>query len=237
MNEDSLELIRKDAGLLPIGSLMGMIGDMAELSARVRASSQKRVLLEVELIRMAGVPARGTAPAPAVPAGPAAVPAAERTAITPLATETSPAKEAEKPAEVSEQEKKPAPTETSAKAPAEAPKEKLSNIGEKLEVIRSRWNELTQQLTPSNRVLFGGVELTEAKGGIVVVFKNRINYTLASKSKENGLIQLEEIARKQLGIHVPFLARQAKPGEFPEAKEKITDEDIKKINFPVDIEN
>ncbi|MBQ0100277.1 MAG: DNA polymerase III subunit gamma/tau [Lachnospiraceae bacterium] len=200
VNEDSLELIRKDAALLPVGSLMGMISDMAELSARVRTSTQKRVLLEVELIRMAGVPAQG-APVRMASVRAAAAPA------------------------------RPAPE------PAPTPKEDLSNIGEKLQIVKSRWQDLVQQLSPSNRVLFGGVELTEARGGIVVIFKNRINFTLASKNQENGLIRLQEIARETLGVNVPFLARQAKPGEFPEAEEKITDEDIKKINFPVDIEN
>lgn len=211
VNEDSLELIRKDAALLPVGSLMGMISDMAELSARVRTSTQKRVLLEVELIRMAGVPAQG---------------AAVRTA--PVRAAAAPARPASAPAE---------PKPASAPAPAPTPKEDLSNIGEKLQIVKSRWQDLVQQLSPSNRVLFGGVELTEARGGIVVIFKNRINFTLASKNQENGLIRLQEIARETLGVNVPFLARQAKPGEFPEAEEKITDEDIKKINFPVDIEN
>ena len=211
VNEDSLELIRKDAALLPVGSLMGMISDMAELSARVRTSTQKRVLLEVELIRMAGVPAQG---------------ATVRTA--PVRAAAALARPAPAPAE---------PKPASAPEPAPTPKEDLSNIGEKLQIVKSRWQDLVQQLSPSNRVLFGGVELTEARGGIVVIFKNRINFTLASKNQENGLIRLQEIARETLGVNVPFLARQAKHGEFPEAEEKITDEDIKKINFPVDIEN
>ena len=206
VNEDSLAVIREDAGRIPIGALMGMISDMAELSARARASTQKRVLLEVELIRMAGVPV--------------AEPVAE-----------APAKE--EPAPVASL---PVPDETKT-APEMAPQEKLTNIGEKLAIIKSRWEDLTQQLSPSNRVLFHGVELKEAKGGIVVIFKNRINFNLAAKSKENGLIKLQESARQLLGVNVPFLARQAKPGEFPETEDKITDEDIKKINFPVDIEN
>lgn len=236
VNEDSLELMRKDAALLPVGSLMGMISDMAELSARVRTSTQKRVLLEVELIRMAGVPAQGaavrTAPvrAAAAPARPAPAPAEPK----PVSAPAKPVPEAAAPVRVTQPE---AETLEAAPESAPAPKEELSSIGEKLKIVKSRWQDLVQQLSPSNRVLFGGVELTEARGGIVVIFKNRINFTLASKNQENGLIRLQEIARETLGVNVPFLARQAKPGEFPEAEEKITDEDIKKINFPVDIEN
>lgn len=248
VTEDSLKRIQEDTGIRPRNSLIRLISDMAELSNRMRFAAQKRVLLEVELIRQstdAGKAAAYIAPAPAVQsvpqpqvvpqAAPVAkpVPAAAQPAVENIPQEK---KAAPKPAPSIEPASQPVPEVPSQEAPARDAESPATNIGEKLAVIRANWDRLVDGLSPSNRPLFKGTVLTEGTGGIVIVFKNKINFTLASKNEENGLVNLSRLAREQLGVNVPFLARVARRNEFTEENQKITDEDLAKISFPVDIE-
>ena len=231
VSEDSLELIKQDAAMISPYSLMGMITDMASLQNRARLSPNKRVLLEVELIRMAGVSAgsrQATYTAPVQPASQPAQPAPSAPVPQPiqpvqaplLAPETAPADPSPQPASSS---------------PAQPAEETVTNIGERMAIVQKNWDRLLQELSPSNRVLFSGTVMQEGSGAIVLVFKNRINFDIAAKSKDNGLKRLEEASRMLLGVNVAFRARVANRGEFPEKEQKITDEDLKKINFPVDI--
>ncbi|MCQ2401780.1 MAG: DNA polymerase III subunit gamma/tau [Lachnospiraceae bacterium] len=277
VTEDTLSRLREDVTLLPRTELISMISSMAELSNRARFSTQKRVLLEVELIRLAADVAkpadirpqiteaagvsRNTQATDTVPWNePAAVPVADTTmpaapqaapqapdvsAAMPAADEgnsvQSPRREPHivrrapetPPAAEPAQDSVTAPSVPAAPAPAEAPK---THIGSKLEIIRENWDMLISELSPANKVLFQGTVLKEERGGILIVFKNKINFTLASKNQENGLVKLSNTALKKLGVNVAFMARVALRDEFNEEKPVITDEDIKKINFPVDIE-
>ena len=276
VTEDSLRRIREDARLWPRYALIRLISDMAELQNRMRFAARKRVLLEVELVRLTSsgteripeepvpenpVPGNQTAPAPVQKREEPAVPG-NRTAadaIKERLTAERNAQQAAKPADTvpvpsvsaplqqtvpqrPAQAAAPVPSKAAASvpSPAAAPPETKApstNIGEKLEIIRANWPRLVSGLSPANRALFGdNTVLTEGHGGIVIVFKNKINFTLASKNEENGLVKLSNIALRELGVNIPFLARMAMRDEFPEEKQIITDEDLKKINFPVDIE-
>lgn len=276
VTEDSLRRIREDARLWPRYALIRLISDMAELQNRMRFAARKRVLLEVELVRLTSsgaeripeepvpenpVPGNQTAPAPVQKREEPAVPG-NRTAadaIKERLTAERNAQQAAKPADTvpapsvsappqqtvpqrPAQAAAPVPSKAAASVPlpAAAPPETKApstNIGEKLEIIRANWPRLVSGLSPANRALFGdNTVLTEGHGGIVIVFKNKINFTLASKNEENGLVKLSNIALRELGVNIPFLARMAMRDEFPEEKQIITDEDLKKINFPVDIE-
>lgn len=247
VTEDTLSRLREDTSLLPREELISMISSMAELSNRARFSTQKRVLLEVELIRLAsGVTREAEVPPPVhVSKIPDTVPWSE--SVPEKAPESS---VNEAPAEAPQQRREPhivkrAPEPVSVQAPAEQPEPepslpeepKKTHIGEKLDVIRENWDMLISELSPANRVLFQGTVLKEERGGILIVFKNKINFTLASKNQENGLVKLSNTALKKLGVNVAFMARVAMKGEFSEETPVITDEDLKKINFAVDIED
>ena len=248
VTEDSLRRIREDARLWPRYALIRLISDMAELQNRMRFAARKRVLLEVELIRLTSsgteripeeslpqdpVPVSRTAPAPVQkPEEPAAP--GSRTAADAIKERLAAERNAQQAAAPVSTAAAPVPSQAAAPPAEKAP---ATNIGEKLEIIRSNWPRLVSGLSPANRALFGdNTVLTEGHGGIVIVFKNKINFTLASKNEENGLVKLSNIALRELGVNIPFLARMAMRDEFPEEKQIITDEDLKKINFPVDIE-
>ena len=265
VTEDSLERIREDAKLLSTARLIGMISDMAALQNRARFAPAKRVLLEVELIRQtAGAaavrPAVQEYTVPASSASHSAVrpepPAAElRTENRMTAQSPADAGSPEKAAVPSPADSVQGPSVRKAvpdtasgtasgtasdtpKAPAPdsaAEKEALSHIGEKLEKVKQNWELLLSGLSPANRVLFQEVALKEERGGILVVFLNKINFMLASKNAENGLYRLKELCLNELGINVNFLARVEMPGEFPKENAVITDDDLAKISFPVNI--
>lgn len=297
VTEDTLARLRDDTALLPRDALIYVISSMAELANRARFSAQKRVLLEVELIRLAaGIKAPASAPASAqraegiqtaasaqVPSGTdtqgaAAPPPRREPHIVKRAYEAAPAPQPETPAVTIQQPETPAVTVQQPEIPAvpvrttEAPagevhrpeesivqaaiqaasapaqrndteaahqaesEQQKTHIGEKLEIVRNNWDMLISELSPANKVLFEGTILKEERGGILLVFRNKINFTLASKNQENGLVKLSNTALKKLGVNVAFMARVAMKGEFPEGSPVITDEDIKRINFPVDIE-
>lgn len=312
VTEDTLNRLREDVSLLPRTELISMISSMAELANRARFSSQKRVLLEVELIRLAadvnapssqpvntvrqevsyekkrsafeaGSQVSGSASSQAEPvygaesegqpvrrephierrpyapadagASPengsaaASVPHTVQISGLPVSHTASPAVSPDRPsasvrtaAAVSPEIPSAAGTAAPANGPvpsasAENTAEQKSHIGEKLEIIQKNWDMLISELSPANKALFGGVVLKEERGGILLVFKNKINFTLAANNQENGLVKLSNTALKKLGVNVAFMARIAMKDEFKDEVSVITDEDIRKINFPVDIEN
>ena len=241
VTEDSLARIREDSGLITRGRLISMITSLSDLSNRMRQASQKRVLLEVELIKLcqggASDEPAGDVRRPAVYSNPGPKPAPS--------ADGAPWKEEHKPAAVPVPEVKPvinAEPETGEEVKKEAAPEVRAETAaipdgiSKLQFVSDNWDRLLSGLSPSNRVLFAGTVLKEENGKVVIVFKNKINYTLAAKSRENGLLQLSGLLRQMYGMNVHFLARTAEKNEFPEDQGLITDEDLKKINFHVDIE-
>lgn len=79
--------------------------------------------------------------------------------------------------------------------------------------------------------------LKQEKNSIVLVFKNKINYTIAARNtEENGVLKLRELASQRLGRPVSFMARIAKPGEIAVADNRMTDEELSRIHFPVEFE-
>ena len=107
-----------------------------------------------------------------------------------------------------------------------------------IDVLRHNWSDMVNELSPSNRTLFSGVMLKEEKGSIVLLFRNKINYTLAARNpEENGVLRLRELARERLGIPVSFMARIAKPGEIEAVDNRMTDEELSRIRFHVEFEN
>jgi len=266
VTEDSLARIQEDTKLLPEAELIRILSSMAELQNRARFAPRKRVLLEVELIRLSAVSAQvpvyaappqqaspvptaaGSQAAPVYTAA-AAVPAADIQQAN-LSAQTSPAASASSaPASVAASQAAQAPRQTDSSqgsAPrtlrqAQTPdpavtQEALSHIGEKLVTVQENWDSLLAGLSPANRVLFKDVALKEERGGILIIFRNKINFSLASRNEENGLLRLKALCLSDLGVNVNFLARTELPGEFPREAAVITDEELAKINFPVNIQ-
>lgn len=107
-----------------------------------------------------------------------------------------------------------------------------------IDIVRKNWSALIGELSASNRPLFSGVALKEERGGIVLLFRNKMNYTLAAKnSEENGVLRLRELAQTKLGLRVSFMARIARPGEIDPDTVRATDEELARINFPISIED
>lgn len=249
VTEDSLARIKEDTKLLPEAELIRILSSMAELQNRARFAPRKRVLLEVELIRLSSGAAQAPVyTAPEAVSAPVYTQAPAMSAPAAASAPTAPAQvsAAATPAALTSQAPSPAPV--SAKAPASVPapavpapdpaaqQEALSHIGEKLVTVQQNWDSLLAGLSPANRVLFRDVVLKEERGGILIVFRNKINFSLASRNEENGLLKLKALCLSDLGVNVNFLARTELPGEFPREAAVITDEDLAKINFPVNIQ-
>ena len=332
ISEDRLTMARADAALAGRQELIRIMSALAELGNRCRFSTQKRVLLEVELIRLCTSHAGDQQPAgtAAYEQSPAARPAAEaggaygqnpagsstaydargseppasegrspETAANPRAGSIRQRLEAEMARKRGLQEPMSAKItveiadsapgsygtnraeagdggypqsveETAAEVPKEdqraipeaqeaaesnvAPEQRGSEIpvpsdrpeaaapqpepGDRLiDVLRANWKDMISELAPSNRTLFAGVVLKQEKNSFVLLFKNKINYTLAARNtEENGVLRLRELAAQRLGRPVSFMARIAKPGEIEATDNRMTDEEIARIHFPVEFE-
>jgi len=234
VTEDSLLQIRQDAKLVSQEKLIALISDLALLQNQARFAPRKRVLLEVELIRLAGESGQKKEN----------VPAAQPERKAPVLSAAEPQKEAQpqmQPQMQPQQKwvpKQDAPAERGSYDPGiKKPAQQPTHIGTQLEAVEKNWQELLAGLSPANRVLFMDVVLKEERGGILVVFRNKINFSLASKNEENGLLRLKALAMEKFGLNVNFFARVEMKGEFPKEDVTITDEELAKINFPVTIEN
>ena len=299
ISEEKLMLARADAELTDRQDLIMIMSALAELGNRSRFSTQKRVLLEVELIRLctrhtAAEPAERSVEAvqapmaaaaprvtgqeaqpeaadirPSAPAGTGSLRArleAERNKTMASGGNTgnyaSPSPVQERPpaplsAKITVDLKDPDPerirreTADGTAGPADAvqPKTEAAPAAEQtvtaeasgdrlIDVLRHNWADMVSELSPSNRTLFSGVMLKEEKNGIVLLFKNKINYTLAARNpEENGVLRLRELAKERLGVPVGFNARIAKPGEIEAVDNRMTDEELGRIQFKVEFED
>lgn len=238
----------EDAALSDRDTLLRFLFGLSELSNRMRFAAQKRILLETELIRLClWEPTETTLQKRAVTAPGSAVTAQAQAASDPRRAEkVSP--EAPAPAKATSPSPAPAKATPLPAAPAkpapESPAPVKADIGERttsssaLSMVRENWTRLLDALSPDNRAVFTGTELLEEQPGkITVVFRNSLHYKLAAMNrKENGLLRLSALVREQTGQELTFLARVAKPGEFQEKRDIITDEDLLKIHFPVETE-
>ena len=235
-SEENIGRLREDAALTDKTFLIEMMSRMAELSNRLRFARDKRTLLEVELIRLS---TRELAKSSGEQRGIQDRPASQR-ASQPRAELPKP--EVRNGAEAREAE----PAVTAAvreKSEIEIPDgtaaSKASSAGQadRMQVLRENWSELVSQLSMSNRHLYENAFLKEEEGRPMVIFKSSMGFRLASTNKEeNGLTRLSELCRDQLGLELRFGGRVARRGEIEKEADRITDEELARINFPVDIE-
>ena len=223
--EPVIDRLREDAALTDKTFLIEMMSRMAELSNRLRFARDKRTLLEVELIRLSTrEPAKSSGEQRGIQVGTAS----QRT--------SQPRAELPKP-EV--RNAAAAGTEAKIKAAVETVPSKASSAGQadRMQVLRENWSELVSQLSMSNRHLYENAFLKEEEGRPMVIFKSSMGFRLASTNKEeNGLTRLSELCRDQLGLELRFGGRVARRGEIEKEADRITDEELARINFPVDIE-
>ena len=235
-SEENIGRLREDAALTDKTFLIEMMSRMAELSNRLRFARDKRTLLEVELIRLStrelaksSVEQRGIQDRPASQR--ASQPRAEFP--KPEVRNGAAAREAEPAVTAAVREK------SEIEIPDGSAASKASSAGQadRMQVLRENWSELVSQLSMSNRHLYENAFLKEEEGRPMVIFKSSMGFRLASTNKEeNGLTRLSELCRDQLGLELRFGGRVARRGEIEKEADRITDEELARINFPVDIE-
>ena len=235
-SEENIGRLREDAALTDKTFLIEMMSRMAELSNRLRFARDKRTLLEVELIRLS---TRELAKSSGEQRGIQDRPASQR-ASQPRAEFPKPevrngaaAREAEPAVTAAVREK------SEIEIPDGTAASKASSAGQadRMQVLRENWSELVSQLSMSNRHLYENAFLKEEEGRPMVIFKSSMGFRLASTNKEeNGLTRLSELCRDQLGLELRFGGRVARRGEIEKEADRITDEELARINFPVDIE-
>ena len=235
-SEENIGRLREDAALTDKTFLIEMMSRMAELSNRLRFARDKRTLLEVELIRLStrelaksSVEQRGIQDRPASQR--ASQPRAELP--KPEVRNGAEAREAEPAVTAAVREK------SEIDIPDGTAASKASSAGQvdRMQVLRENWSELVSQLSMSNRHLYENAFLKEEEGRPMVIFKSSMGFRLASTNKEeNGLTRLSELCRDQLGLELRFGGRVARRGEIEKEADRITDEELARINFPVDIE-
>ena len=235
-SEENIGRLREDAAITDKTFLIEMMSRMAELSNRLRFARDKRTLLEVELIRLStrelaksSVEQRGIQDRPASQR--ASQPRAELP--KPEVRNGAEAREAEPAVTAAEREK------SEIEIPDGTAASKASSAGQadRMQVLRENWSELVSQLSMSNRHLYENAFLKEEEGRPMVIFKSSMGFRLASTNKEeNGLTRLSELCRDQLGLELRFGGRVARRGEIEKEADRITDEELARINFPVDIE-
>ena len=273
LSSERTQIVMDDAELADRDTIIRIITAMAELANRLRFASQKRVQLEVEIIRLctggrAPVETPAVIPAAAGNAAAAGMGGARRTeeaagrpaerpspASAKIHVQISDSAEPARQSVIPERNtavKERIPAEQPEAAPAAIPAQKAQEAqsaepaqtmqpggsGDLLELVKQNWKLLISEMSPSNRPLFNGVILKEERGAIVLVFKNKINFSLAaSNAEENGVIKLRELAQKRLGIRINFMARKARPEEIDPDENRATREELAQINFPISIED
>ena len=235
-SEENIGRLREDAAITDKTFLIEMMSRMAELSNRLRFARDKRTLLEVELIRLS---TRELAKSSGEQRGIQDRPASQR-ASQPRAELPKPevrngaeAREAEPAVTAAEREK------SEIEIPDGTAASKASSAGQadRMQVLRENWSELVSQLSMSNRHLYENAFLKEEEGRPMVIFKSSMGFRLASTNKEeNGLTRLSELCRDQLGLELRFGGRVARRGEIGKEPDRITEEELPRINFPVHIE-
>ena len=234
-SEENIGRLREDAALTDKTFLIEMMSRMAELSNRLRTAPQKRTLFEVELIVLC-TEGDTVATRPAVSAAPTAAKTytepIKRPDPVPWDDTTA---EMQTPATAPQ---RPEPAATAKPEPAAPVRpEPVASSGDPLDIIRRNWSMLVPQLSPTNRYVYENAILKEEGGRPVVVFKSSMNFKIASTNKEeNGLTRLSELCEEQLGLKLRFGGRVARRGEIEAQADHITDEELARINFPVDIE-
>ena len=235
-SEENIGRLREDAAITDKTFLIEMMSRMAELSNRLRFARDKRTLLEVELIRLStrelaksSVEQRGIQDRPASQR--ASQPRAEFP--KPEVRNGAAAREAEPAVTAAVREK----SEIDIPDGTAASKASSAGQADRMQVLRENWSELVSQLSMSNRHLYENAFLKEEEGRPMVIFKSSMGFRLASTNKEeNGLTRLSELCRDQLGLELRFGGRVARRGEIEKEADRITDEELARINFPVDIE-
>lgn len=213
MSEENRKQLQADAAETDENTLMRYIRILSDLSNQLRYASQKRVLVEVALIRlthpvmesdMASVlerlrqleeqvedlEARGPAPAPlsagSMP-GPAAAPPAQAAAAGQILSPQAPAQE---------------------QARVPIPKAQL----EDLNLIRNEWGKIVRSLGGGARAYFRDTVLEPGgEGCMTVVFLDSMSYDMGRRPTVMG--QLEQYVREHYGKEIYFKTRLAGQGE------------------------
>ena len=253
ISDENFEILKTDYQINDRQSIIAMMSSMSELLNRLRFSTQKRILFEVELIKLSSQKGKAlsrTIQKNEIPdhtsynvrqqqnaynLGKTYESRTEGFRADNLKTDVS---DIEKKSEVSKKINDISPKIVIADPDQNRGVKSLPNTSERLSIIRKNWNKLISELMPSNRAVFSDTKLANENGYVTVIFRNSINYRVAATNRfENGLTRLGELTREMLGIDISYRARIAKASEFDAEGELITDEELGRIHFHIDVEN
>lgn len=245
ISDENFEILKSDYQINDRQSIIAMMSSMSELLNRLRFSTQKRILFEVELIKQTSQ--KGRLINHAVQRGEKSdyssyeVRKNQRSYVSGNINDSDTnafSSELVKNKEEGKKTKELSPKIVIPDLDQNRNVKTSSNNSERLLVIRKNWNKLISELMPSNRAVFSDTKLADENGYITVIFRNSINYRVAATNRfENGLTRLGEITREMLGMDISYRARIAKASEFDAEGELITDEELGMIHFHIDVEN
>lgn len=247
MSADNLALLKEDAKLADENTLMRYIRILSDLSNRIRYASQKRVLIEVALIRLArpemeedldsilerlekleekaehgALTALGSAGAEPYPSGGTAYygsgdMTADRAAVA--------APSANQPAAGSGPQTAPEPRVV------QLPKAQL----EDLNLIRNEWGKIVRSMGMSIRPSFRETVVEPAGDScLCIVFQDKMNFSMGSRPSVLG--ELERYVEQTYGKAMYFKARLRETGERIDTR-YVSDEELKEnIHMEISIE-
>ena len=247
MSADNLALLKEDAKLADENTLMRYIRILSDLSNRIRYASQKRVLIEVALIRLArpemeedldsilerlekleekaehgALTALGSAGAEPYPSGGTAYygsgdMTADRAAVA--------APSANQPAAGSGPQTAPEPRVV------QLPKAQL----EDLNLIRNEWGKIVRSMGMSIRPSFRETVVEPAGDScLCIVFQDKMNFSIGSRPSVLG--ELERYVEQTYGKAMYFKARLRETGERIDTR-YVSDEELKEnIHMEISIE-
>lgn len=208
MSEENLKQLKEDAKLVSPAMLMRYIRVLSELSSQLRYSSQKRVLLEVTLIKLTNPAMESNLDSlierlnrlekqmEDVEAGRAAFPAGAVPAVSAPVQMTEPVARETKGVQVTPPDK------------VELPQAQF----EDLNLIRNEWAKIVHSMGGSAQVYLRDTVLEPGGDGcLTIVFLNDMSYNMGRRPTAIG--ELERFVQETYGRSIYFKTRLAGSGE------------------------
>ncbi len=237
MSEDNLQLLREEAKRVDSDTLMRFIRVFSELSNQLRYASQKRVLIEIALIKLTRPQMEESLDAVFQRLDELEARVEEAPALTPeflrqMAVRAGSSGNLSAMQGISEGTHAEAAASENAPAQVKIPKAQL----EDLNLIRQDWGKIIRELGGTIRPTFRDT-VVEPSGDscLCIVFTGADNYAIGSRATVLG--ELEHYVKEHYGKELYFKVRMKNAGERLDTI-YLSDEDIKeKIFTEIEIED
>lgn len=199
-SEEQLQAMRQEAALVDADTLMRYIRIFSDLSGQVRYSAQKRVLVEVALIKLCQ-------------------PAMERSIDSVLQRLTileqkiargivaAPENAANTPENM--------PGETDSRLSAEKPQQKA--VSEDIRMIVGRWKQVLDDLTPSMALMLKGARISEGSDHqLLIGLADEMRYGYFEEENHRQILEqaLSERVGKEVRVVISRLQQETSAGDF-----------------------